>query len=102
MSGNGPSCYLLVFFPISAASAAWRGRAERITVWGEPRTHREGLGAERTSERSMAGNAAVISPLGDIRVSGVNAICIQDAEVGDPARHQMLWPLRLSEHPGAS
>jgi hypothetical protein len=28
-------------------------------------------------------------------------IGIQHAEIGDPAHHQMLWPLRLTEYPEA-
>src|SRR5208282_54302 len=34
-----------------------------------------------------------------LHVSGVDVIGIQHAEVGDPACHQMLWPLRLNGDP---
>jgi hypothetical protein len=41
----------------------------------------------------------LITCIGGLHVSGVDAIGIQHAEVGDSAHHQMLWSLRLNGDP---
>ena len=45
--------------------------------------------------------AQPISTVWGIHVNGADVIGIQHAEIGDPAHHQMLWPLRLTEYPEA-